>query len=202
MKLILFDFDGVLVDTLGITYSMDVEMNQHLSLEEHKSFFGGNIHNAVRKNGAPINYSSDYDKIYRIKTREVKVPDKLKELVKKLSKEYNLVIVSSTPSTTIREILEREGIASYFNDFFGSDVHKSKVIKIKMLLEKYKVPPEEAVYITDTTGDIMEARECGVKSIAVTWGFHDEKTLLKANPEKIISNPGDLVKAVKEIKYG
>jgi phosphoglycolate phosphatase len=199
MKLILFDFDGVLADTLLLSYLISKEMDDKLSLDEYKSFFHGNIYEAIKSGRGRDSYRSDYYEQYQARTRELKVPEALKNTLKDLSLKYALFIVSSTPASLIKEILDRDGVSSYFTDIFGREIHTSKVVKIKMLLEKYKIAPEEAVYITDTVGDIMEARECGVKSIAVTWGFHDEKTLQKAKPEKIINNPGDLIKSIEEI---
>ncbi len=67
------------------------------------------------------------------------------------------------------------------------------------MLEKYKTIPENAVFITDTVGDVLEARKCGVKAIAVTWGFHGEATLQKAKPAKIVSTSEDLLKSIKDI---
>lgn len=52
--------------------------------------------------------------------------------------------------------------------------------------------PKDAVFITDTLGDIREARECDIDSIAVTWGFHERKTLEKGNPIVIVSDPREL----------
>jgi phosphoglycolate phosphatase len=99
----------------------------------------------------------------------------------------------------INTFLKKESIDGFFIDVLGADVHKSKVTKIKMLLDKYKVHPKDAVFITDTLGDVLEANECGVPSIAVTWGLHEKETLSKGNPAKIIENPLFLIEAVKEI---
>ncbi len=196
MKLILFDFDGVLVDTLGISYSIAKEVNKDLALEKYKTFFEGNIYNAINDTDfiGDENFFAKYQKL----TRELKVPEILFDLVEDLSSSYLLAIVSSSPAHLIKEILDRDGSSAYFADILGQETHTSKVKKIKMLLEKYKVGPEDAVYITDTVGDILEARECGVKSIAVIWGFHDEETLRKANPAKIVSTPEDLLKSIQE----
>ncbi len=198
MKLILFDFDGVLIDTLLICYSIDAK-HQGFSLEEYKSLFESNIYDAPTPEGKALNYKLDYFDHYDRHTRELKVPEELKKLLKELEKNYTLTIVSSTVTSSIEGILAREGVRPYFKDILGSDVHTSKVVKNKMLLDKYKVLPEEALFITDTVGDIMEARACEIKSIAVTWGFHDEKTLAKAKPAKIVNTPAELAEAIKEI---
>ncbi|HTE48370.1 MAG TPA: HAD family hydrolase [Candidatus Paceibacterota bacterium] len=199
MKLIIFDFDGVLVDTLGIVYTLNREIDPDLSLEQYKSFYKGNIHNAIKADGSAKSYRSDFDDEYSERTRELKVPDELKRIVSELSSKYTLAIVSSTSTASIKNILEREGIYPSFSDISGSDVHKNKSFKIKAVMEKYKVTPEESVYITDTVGDIMEARACGVRAIAVTWGYHDEKTIAEVKPAKIVRTPAELLKTIKEI---
>lgn len=198
MKLVIFDFDGVLADTLLICHSINIETHSDLTLEEYKSFFKGNISDARRHDGTQMNFRPDFFEHYAERTRELKVPEAMKEIIKKLSSNFVLAIVSSTTSPLIRDILGREGIAKYFSDILGFDVASSKIAKNKTLLAKYKVDPEEAVFVTDTIGDIIEARKCGIKSIAVTWGFHSGKELEKENPAKIVSTPEDLLKAIKE----
>lgn len=197
MKVILFDFDGVLVDTLGIVFAINQEVEPDITLEEYQSHFEGNIHDAIKsgkKKSIP-----DFDQKYQFRTRELKIPEPLKEIVKDISQNNALAIVSSTPSPLIKEILEREGIDSYFSDILGSDVDTSKVVKNNLMLEKYKVSPEDAIFITDTTGDVSEARTCGIKSIAVTWGFQERQTLEKSNPAKIVTTPKELGAALKEL---
>jgi phosphoglycolate phosphatase len=79
----------------------------------------------------------------------------------------------------------------------GNDVHKSKIEKIKMVFAKYNIGPENCVFVIDTLGDIKEATETGVKSLAVSWGFHNRETLLLGNPYKIIDRPEDLPPTLK-----
>ena len=123
----------------------------------------------------------------------------IKKVLIELHSKYMLAIVSSTSTRSIQNYLEEEKLAGVFSDIAGADVYGSKTSKIKALLGKYKVVPGEAVYITDTVGDILEAQEGEVKSIAITWGYQDEQTLLKAKPDKIISNPEDLINAIETI---
>lgn len=119
-------------------------------------------------------------------------------ILKELSLKYKLAIISSTHSSYIKNYLNDKNLLEEFAEILGSDFDLSKADRIRNLLKKYSIKSEETVYVTDTVGDINEARGCGVKSIAVTWGFHEEKTLREANPEKIISNPADLIKAIVE----
>jgi phosphoglycolate phosphatase len=195
MKLIIFDFDGVLVDTLDVNFSINKSADPSITLEKYIAHFEGNIYDAVKlgkKKAIP-----DFFKHYNLKTRRLTVPEEIKNVLKNLSHNFQLAIVSSTPSASIKTILSREGADTYFKDILGQETHTSKVVKIKMLLQKYNVDPMDAVYVTDTTGDVREARECDVRSVAVTWGFHTKETLQKVNPAFIVDNPEELMSAIE-----
>lgn len=197
-KLVIFDFDGVLVDTLPVVFSLSKEVNENLSLEEFKSFFHGNFYKAVRFDGTPRNRNPKTLEKYEEKSRELKIPIVLKHTLENLSKKYILTIVSSTATNLILRILEREN-CNFFNDVLGADIHASKVEKNKTLLEKYNLSPSNAVFITDTSGDIKEASECNIRSIAVTWGFHDREELEKDNPALIVEDPKNLFEAIEDV---
>lgn len=199
MKLVIFDFDGVLVDTLGIVYSIHQECDDNLSLEEFKSYFNGNFFETKKPDGTPKKMHSDFKGSYDLKSRNIVIPDILKLVVKKLSQNYLLAIVSSTYTESIKKILIRDGVLDCFKEILGADVNRDKVIKTNSVLEKYNILPKDTVFITDTLGDIKEAEKCGVKSIAVVWGFHDKKTLEAGNPVAIIDNPADLLSAIESM---
>jgi phosphoglycolate phosphatase len=123
----------------------------------------------------------------------------LNDTVETLSSKYLMTVVSSSPDKYIINYLESEGMKEYFSEIFGSDVHKSKVIKINKILEKYNVSPKDAVFITDSLYDILDGNGCGVKSIGVTWGLHDKKELEKGNPVVTIDDSKDLLNAIQNV---
>ena len=53
--------------------------------------------------------------------------------------------------------------------------------------------------ITDTLGDLREASAVDLKTIAVTWGYHDEETLRKGNPAALVDNPAELAPQIESI---
>ena len=42
--------------------------------------------------------------------------------------------------------------------------------------------------VTDTVGDLKVAKETGLKTTAVTWGFHSPKLLKSANPDFLVND--------------
>ena len=87
-KIVIFDFDGVLVDTLIASYDVFKEVNENVKLDEFKSLYEENLHEALknRKLISHPDYFCQYDK----HTREIKVPNILKKIVQELSLKYIL----------------------------------------------------------------------------------------------------------------
>lgn len=200
MKVILFDFDGVIADTFAFCHKI-IHARDGVTEDEYRARFEGNINDALRKatpnpSAKPFDFFSQY-------TPELLTcqPNKdVVEVVKELAHDHTLIIVSSTISSSIKEFLELQNLTTEFAEILGNDVEKSKVKKINAVLQRYEVKPSETIFITDTLGDIKEARACGVQSIAVTWGYHPEKTLLKGNPFKIIQHPNQIIKSIREME--
>ena len=54
--------------------------------------------------------------------------------------------------------------------------------------------PQDRPYpMTHDEGERATAHNAGMKSIAVTWGFHDRERLLAAGPDQLVNAPGDLL---------
>jgi phosphoglycolate phosphatase len=205
-KFILFDFDGVILDSFDTALGVAQMICPHVTDESHRRRFEGNINDWANfkdehtdKCRHDINFFDEY--LPKIRS-EVKIFSGIKEAIENLSKDYILIVISSTISAPIFEILEKFGLAKYFTEIMGNDVHKSKVEKIKMVFEKYKTKAEDCIFVTDTLGDIKEANETGVKSIAVTWGFHSKETLLKGEPFLVINEPSELINVVSSYFKG
>lgn len=201
-KLVMFDFDGVLVNTAEFWFKLHKTSNGEITWEEFEEMSHGNFIETQRarlKNDSYA-YPEDYESKYINALHTVfSVGDILHDTVLKLAEKYDLVIVSSASSVIISNFLEKENLLPCFKEVLGYDFHTSKVVKINYLLDKYKIGPEDTVFITETLGDVREANECNVKSIGVTWGLHKEHTLRLGNPEKIIENPIDLLGSVEKI---
>lgn len=200
-KVILFDFDGVLVNTLEFSYKIHKRKNPNFTWERFQSYSDGNFHDGYTKaveSGEHIP-TDDFPKQYKDELVHITIHDILHDAVLSLATNYNIAIISSTTSNVIKDFITQENLNGCFTDVLGMDVHTSKVVKIKSIIEKYNILQNEAVLITDTLGDIKEANECGIPSIGVTWGLHDRKTLEKGNPVTIIENPADLEGAIRNV---
>jgi phosphoglycolate phosphatase len=129
--------------------------------------------------------------------QEAKLFGGMGEAIEKLSHAYVLIIVSSTITSPIQGFLEKHHIGRYFSEVMGADVHTNKYEKIKMVLKNYGTEASQCVFVTDTLGDMREAKRAKVGTIAVSWGFHSVETLLKGGPFRIVERPEEIAPAIE-----
>jgi len=201
-KFILFDFDGVIVDSFEIAFSVKNMMCPSITREAYRALFEGNINDTIMDDimhDDKCRHDLDFNAEYIPKIKEqVQVFSGMKEAIQQLAISYNLVIISSTDSALVKEVLERDNLAKCFKEIFGNDVHKSKVEKIKMVFSKFGVTSGDCVFVTDTLGDMREAEKMKIGSIGVSWGFQQLETLKKGNSFKIVDRPDQLVLTIAE----
>ncbi|HRY52580.1 MAG TPA: HAD-IA family hydrolase [Candidatus Portnoybacteria bacterium] len=192
---VLFDFDGVIVDSFKTAYEVNKALHEGGDFleEDYRRLFEKNIFD-----GKHAEKAKQFFELYIPGFLALEPIKGVKEALGELAKEYSLIIISSTISSPINSWVEKHEIGKYFIEIMGADVHTSKVEKMKMVFAKYNVQPDDCVFITDTLGDLREADTLGVKSLAATYGFHSEATLAKGNPAGFIKNPEEIISEVKK----
>ncbi len=120
------------------------------------------------------------------------------EVIKELSHNNSLAIISSDTSEDIIDFLDTNNLSNYFEEVLGSDSLGNKAEKIRMIIVKYHLEPRDCFFITDTLSDLREAEKASVRSIAVTWGLHPLSTLVKGEPWLIINSPEELLISIDD----
>jgi len=195
-KTILFDFDGVILDSFEGAFEVNKKLEPTLTEEWMRRRFEGNINDSyIDEKGRPATEEEDNEffNLYIPAMMKFKIFPEMLDVVKKLNENYRLIIVSSTITGPIKEYMDGHDATKYFTEIMGNDVHKSKVEKIKMVFNKYGVSAGDCLFITDTLGDLLEAEKTGVEGIGVTWGFHSAETLKRGNPVALVNTPEELV---------
>ena len=199
--LFLFDFDGVLVNSLDLYAEAVTRILERIGMpivkskEDYLDLFDGNFYESLAARGVDLAAYNEAAReiLPRIDTDAMKPFDGLIPVLAALQKDSLLAVVSSNGYRTIRTMLDRFGFAPYFREILGADFRISKKEKIAYALEKYGIPGERAFYIGDTAGDIGEARAAGVRSVAVTWGWHSRERLVAARPDFLVDTPEELL---------
>jgi phosphoglycolate phosphatase len=199
--LFLFDFDGVLSDSLDLYAEAVTRCLERIGTpivktrEDYLVLFEGNFYESMAARGVDL---ADFAQAAKeimpgIDYDAMRPFDGLIPVLESLKKDHLLAVISSNGSKTIRKMLDRFGFDPYFEEILGSDFLFSKKEKIDHVLAKYGIPPERTFYIGDTTGDIVEARAAGVRTVAVTWGWHSRERLVAAHPDFLVETPEGLL---------
>jgi phosphoglycolate phosphatase len=207
--LLLFDFDGVLVDSLDLYAEAVARCLERIGTPivkgkaDYLDLFDGNFYESMAVRGVDLAAFARVAKevLPRIDYDAMKPYDGLIPVLDVLQRDHLLAVISSNGYRTIQTMLDRFGFAPFFREIFGSDFRLSKKEKIDHALEKFGTSRERAFYIGDTAGDILEARAAGVRSVAVTWGWHDRERLAAVHPDFLIDTPEGLLGVSRTAAY-
>ena len=193
-KIIIFDFDWVIIDSFEF-HRKKVEKFANIKLDKqiYKDMHNWNFFNSIPEEIKHINWWKYAEYIYE-EIILLEIDKEIKKSLLDLSKNYKLHIISSGWTKAISNYLKNNEIDFVFYEILGWDIHNSKIEKFKMIFKKYNINSEKCTFVTDTLWDILEANKVWVKTFAVDFGYHNRKTLQKANPYKIISSFDELLK--------
>lgn len=202
-KLLMFDFDGTLVDSKEIAFKSynaiapDFGLAKRKNSAEFSKFYNHNFYSSLVEAGLPAEKVQKFNLKLRDTFVELGYDAKyfpgIKKVIEKLSESNAIIIITSNITSTIQELIKKSGL-SFMPEVLGGDIETSKVKKIALARAKY--PNLEAIYIGDTLGDIIESRKAGVRMVAVTWGYHSLAVLKKGKPDFIARKPEDLLKII------
>jgi phosphoglycolate phosphatase len=191
-KIIVFDMDGVLFDSVAVTEQFLYDRYQGMTKEMQMEILCGNFHEELKKITIPkkelTEEAAEARRALHTENKS-KVPmyEGAKELLEELHKEgYILALNTSAYAKNCLPLLERAGITALF-DFLGTaEISKSKVDKFKVIEEKYGFDNQHVLFVTDTLGDIREADIAAVPTVAVTWGAHDRSYFTREEHKNVV----------------
>ncbi len=174
---------GVLVDSFEDGYQLGLIQWPTLTREQYRTMFDKNIFESIAEMG-PMHCTDDeltaFKKSYMIPRREkMPIVSGMRECIENLSKTCQFAINSSGNSSVNKHWMELNGIDHYFPTVLGKSEGLSKTSKLEQLLQMYNRTPDECIYVTDKTGDALEALSVGIRVVLVSWGFQTASHLNK-----------------------
>ncbi len=192
-KYIFFDFDGVLHNTFFVHLREIRNFSKtDLTEKEYRDLHNGNFFESREEKLKDFDWIGYRDYVHS-HISSLTMEERIKNILNVLAKKYEFAIVSASGENIIRDYLKNNAVSHFFGDILGGDFHHSKEEKFKHLLKKYNLSLENALFVTDTLGDILEANKVGIRTVAVTFGFHSKELLLEGNPFACIDEPEELL---------
>lgn len=205
-KIIIFDFDGTLADT----YEAIVKIANQLADE-----FG---YKPVDKEELlQLKNLSSQEIVKQSKISLFKIPFLLRRVHLELGKNINkltpitgigsalyelksqgyyLGIVTSNSKNNVVKFLVNHKLEHLFDFIYPKITIFGKHRAINTIIKQYEISKEEAIYVGDETRDIRSAKKSGIPVIAVSWGFNSAAILAEYQPDFLIEQPIELIKAI------
>ncbi|HRU38459.1 MAG TPA: HAD-IIIA family hydrolase, partial [Candidatus Goldiibacteriota bacterium] len=212
-KLVVFDFDGTLVDTApGIhatANAMAKLYGEHpVSMAKVTAEVGTGLDNfvtgifpaQVRELGVDSvirTYRRIYDEKYCVGLRLF--PGVKRALSGLKRRGITLAIVSNKLKRYVADINRRLGIEKYFSAVLGSDCVKRKKpdpYPVNLLMKKYGADRRETLLVGDSKYDMEAGYRAGVAKFFLTYGYAVRKEAEKWKPDFVSGSFADVLKVV------
>ena len=209
-KIVIFDLDGTLLNTLddladSTNYALSKFGYPTRTIEEVRQFVGNGVAKLIERAIPDGKNNSNFEKCLSIfkenyaqnMYNKTAPYNGIIEMLSNLkSKGIKIAVVSNKFDLAVKELCKK-----YFEGFidFAAGENEAQGINKKpapdtvlSVLRKFSFSPEDAIYVGDSDVDIMTAKNSHMQCISVTWGFRDEKFLLKSGATILINAPSEI----------
>lgn len=216
-KLIIFDLDGTLLNTIGdlavaCDYMLRLRNLPTHSYKEYCSFVGNGILRLVeralpehlRQESYVKAARADFLAYYIDHIDQRTTPyDGIIALIEELkSRGYKLAVASNKFQAGTEKLINRFFPDVEFVDVCGNREGvplKPDTALVDIILQKADTPLDRCIMVGDSAVDMMTAHNAGIHSIGVTWGFRSREELQQANAEYMADTTDELLAIIEQI---
>ena len=209
-KTVLFDLDGTLTDSGEGIINCAALALEHFGLsvpsrEEMRTFVGPPLYETFQRFGVPADQTEEAIRVYRSRYIPTGMFENtpypgIRELLETLKAEgYTLYVATSKPEAMSVTILERFGLALYFDRICGASTDTSRSTKdavIAYLLEQ-SGRKEDMIMVGDTKYDILGAKVHGIPAIGVSWGYGSVAEMVDSGAVGIADSMEELLELLR-----
>ncbi len=205
---LLFDFDGTIADSLQLGLKIANNLAPQFGYppfteNDIQHFRSLTWHKIAREMQIPFykipKIVTIAFKEYKRLISELEPCAGIVEMIKELAlKEIPMALLSSNTVENVHLFLTNHKIDTFLW-IEGTSGILNKAKDIKKRLKKHKISTNEVIYIGDEIRDIEAAHNCGLKVIAVTWGFHTAEFLASYKPDYLVNEPKEIVEIVNRL---
>ena len=209
-KLLIFDLDGTLLDTLDdLKDSVNYALNKHnfpeRSREEIRNSVGNGFAHLVSTSlpcgaGNVETVLRDARAYYKTHFCEETAPyEGILDMLEKLkAHDYALAIVSNKPNEMVLSLQKRffSGLIIYAVGEKEGVARKPAPDSVFAAMRHFNASNKDTVYIGDSEVDLETAKNAGIESLIVGWGFRTKQELEAAGVTKILPNAEALYRKI------
>lgn len=213
-KGVIFDLDGTLLDTID---DLGESMNEVLKTynyptftsEEYKLKIGGGFKGLVLNSfpectdldtigEATVLFSNIYDTRYLNKTKAYEGIDYILDELNKMGLKLGINSNKKDEYTNVltNKFFKRIPFIAIYGERDGVSKKPDPTSALD-IIQLMQLKADEVLYVGDSMVDIMTAKNAGIDSVGVLWGFRNYEELSKYGANYIISDPKEILKIIK-----
>ena len=209
-KTVLFDLDGTLTDSGEGIINCAALALRHFGLpvpsrEEMRVFVGPPLYETFQKFGVPAEKTDEAIRVYRSRYIPTGMFENtpypgVKALLEALKSEgYTLYVATSKPEEMSVTILEKFGLAPYFDRICGASTDTSRSTKDAVIayLLAQSGAKGDLVMVGATPYDVLGAKSHGIPTIGVSWGYGNAEEMMEAGAVGIADTTQQLLELIK-----
>lgn len=214
-ELFVFDWDGTVMDTVGLIAQGICEAAQTLgfdrpSLEIARQSIGlswGDIITQVCPGCPPERFeefNAAYRRWYLHREKAVPVVEGLDRLIENMARGgLRLAVATGKSRAGLERVFTQTGLGRWFEASITADESFSKPNPAMLyeLRDITGVPLEKMVMIGDSIHDLLMARNAGCASVGVTTGGANRSELLACSPVGVVDNTRELAAVLGVTDY-
>ncbi len=210
-KLVIFDLDGTLLNTIddlatSTNYALQCAGYPQHDLLAYRYFVGNGINKLIeralpydKKNETEVaKLRKDFIEYYERHMSDLTKPyDGIVSLLENLQAQGIAIAVASNKYQEATQALVAKFFPQiHFVAVFGQRegiAPKPDPTIVFDILQIAGVEKDEVLYVGDTNVDMTTARNGGVRSVGVTWGFRPQLELEESGANSIVHHPDDIL---------
>jgi len=216
LKAVIFDLDGTLLDTLediaiSVNYVLKKFDKEPIPINEYRYLVGSGALKLMQDTLPGIDekgikkalnfFEEHYAKQYNKNTKLYKDIGKLLTFLQ--NRGVKLTILSNKPNSFTKLCAVKYLRNWNFEAVYGireQIPRKPSPDGAIEIMKELHVEPKDCLFVGDTKIDMITAKNAGIDSIGVLWGFRDKNELEQNGAKYISASPSDTIKLISNIE--
>jgi phosphoglycolate phosphatase len=202
-NVVVFDFDGVLADTLDEMLHIARQVCDSMGYPCEPSPADLDALNKMefaelgKQLGIPEQRVAEFVErnfqLFCARPVPPRIFPEMREVVLELAHKSKIGILTGNTFQVVDRFLETNHLSTAIDVVLSADAPGNRLMKLKRIISQFGDLGGKTFLVGDAVSDVQVAREGAVTSIAVTWGHQSEKKLRSVNPDYLVHTPQELL---------